>query len=462
MKTAIFSVLVLVLSGFSLHAQQTDTAAIHQRLEMTDTSLNRPPADSLPDAPVISLDTAISLALKKNLGIRIARNVVEIARTNNDYGVAGGLPQVTSSSSATQQFTSIEQKYSDPTNNKSSANAPSTNISSSVDGRMLIYNNGRIVTAKKRLALTEDQSRQMLDSRVQTVFYNVMTKYYDIVRQQSYAATLKTTIQAFSQQLDIVQKQRNVGLANDADLFQSQVDLNTQVQNLQAQQLIVDQGKTDLLTYLSLRPDSIIAVRDTILVDTTILLDSIQAAMSRNPDLQAAIQQIGINQYIVHEVAAQRYPSLVGSGGYQLSRTANPKGFTQLNQNYGPYLGVGLNIPIFNGTIYKRQQEIAQINVANAALVRDTLLLNIQSNMIKGWQAYRNNLEQLHTAKRTYDLSGKLLDLVLKRFQYKQATIVEVKNAQQSFENAGYLLVNVSYAAKVSELQLRRLANALP
>ncbi len=435
---------------------------MRQRIQMTDTTLSRPPADSLPGAPVVSLDTAISLALKQNLGIQIARNVVEIARTNNDYGVAGGLPFVNSTNSATQQFTSIEQKYSNPANNKMSANAPSTNLSSSVDGQVLIYNQGRIVNVKRRLALTEAQSRQLLDSRVQTVFYNVMMKYYDIVRQQSYAATLKATIQAFNEQLDIVQKQRNVGLANDADLFQSQVDLNTQLQNLQAQQLVVDQGKTDLLTYLNLRPDSIIAIRDTILVDTTIRLDSIQAAMARNPDLQAAGQQVQINQFIVREVAAQRYPSVTGSGGYQFSHTANPKGFTQLNQAYGPYLGVGLTIPIFNGGIYKRQEEVARINAANAGLVRDTLMLNIQANVIKGWQAYRNNLEQLHTAKLNYDLSGKLLGLVLKRFQFKQATIVEVKNAQQSFENAGYLLVNVSYAAKVSELQMRRLANALP
>jgi outer membrane protein TolC len=42
------------------------------------------------------------------------------------------------------------------------------------------------------------------------------------------------------------------------------------------------------------------------------------------------------------------------------------------------------------------------------------------------------------------------------------ATIVDVTLAQQSFENAGFQLVNVSYAAKAAEVQLRRLANQLP
>ncbi|HTI90882.1 MAG TPA: hypothetical protein VL727_09845, partial [Puia sp.] len=57
--------------------------------------------------------------------------------------------------------------------------------------------------------------------------------------------------------------------------------------------------------------------------------------------------------------------------------------------------------------------------------------------------------------------SSKLLNLVMQKFQLKQATIVDVKNAQQSFENAGFLLVNVSYAAKAAEITLRRYANQL-
>jgi outer membrane protein TolC len=136
-------------------------------------------------------------------------------------------------------------------------------------------------------------------------------------------------------------------------------------------------------------------------------------------------------------------------------------GSTLLNLNYGPYAGVTLNVPIFNGNIYRKQGQIAGINVKNAQLMRDTLVIGYTSNAVKNWQAYNNNLQQLETAKANYDLSRKLLDLVLLRFQLKQATIVDVKNAQQSFENAGFLLVNVSFAAKAAEIQLRRYANQL-
>ena len=45
-------------------------------------------------AQTLSLDDALSIALKNNIGVRIARNEVDIATINNSYGVAGGLPLV--------------------------------------------------------------------------------------------------------------------------------------------------------------------------------------------------------------------------------------------------------------------------------------------------------------------------------------------------------------------------------
>jgi len=413
-------------------------------------------------AQTLTRDEAVRIALKNNLGIELAKNNISAAVIYNSYGIAGGLPVVTGTLSDQEQATSLRQKYADPANNKASNNAFSNNLSASVGGYMLLYNGERVVTAKKRLGTIEAQTRQQLSSRALLLVNNVLLKYYDVVRQQSYAKTLQASIDAQRQQLAIVQAQQSVGLANNADLFQSQVDLNTQVQNLQAQQLVIDQGKTDLLTLLTLNPDSAIRVEDTILIDRSVkLADVLSAVRTANPDVIAANEQITINQYIEKETGALRYPSLGANAGYNYSRTQNSAGFSLLNLGYGPYAGVSLNIPIFNGNIYKKQQQVAQLNTKNAQLVRDTLVLNYTSNAVKNFQAYTNNLQQVETAKANYDLSMKLLDLVMKRFQLRQATIVDVKNAQQSFENAGFLLVNVSYAAKAAEIALRRYANQL-
>jgi outer membrane protein TolC len=416
-------------------------------------------------AQPLTRDEAVRIALKNNLGIELARNAVSIASINNSYGVAGGLPVVTGTVSDQEQSPNFKQVYSNPTSNKASNNAFSNSLSGGVNGYMLLYNGNRVANVKAQLNTVEAQARQVLSSRALILVNNVLLKYYDVVRQQSYAKTLQASIDAQKQQLAIVQAQQSVGLANNADLFQSQVDLNTQIQNLQAQQLVIDQDKTDLLTLMTLRPDSAIVVEDTILIDRSIQLPVILSAVrDANPDVMAANMQITVNQYIEKQVGALRYPSLSVNGGYNYSRTNNSTAsqYTPLfSLNYGPYLGVTLNVPIFNGNIYKKQQQIAGINIRNAQAVRDTLVLGYTSAAVKSYQAYTSNLEQVATAQANYELSRKLLDLVMQRFQLKQATIVDVKNAQQSFENAGFLLVNVSYAAKAAEITLRRYANQL-
>jgi outer membrane protein len=80
---------------------------------------------------------------------------------------------------------------------------------------------------------------------------------------------------------------------------------------------------------------------------------------------------------------------------------------------------------------------------------------------MKMFQTYQSSLQQLETQKANYRLSQQLLDLTLQRFQLIQATIIDVREAQRSFEEAGYRLINLNYAAKSSEIELKRLTNTL-
>ena len=73
------------------------------------------------------------------------------------------------------------------------------------------------------------------------------------------------------------------------------------------------------------------------------------------------------------------------------------------------------------------------------------------------YQSYSTTLEQLDSQRNTIAMSSKLVHLVLQRFQVNQATILDVKAAQASHETTGYQLVNLNYAAKVAEIELKRL-----
>ncbi len=408
----------------------------------------------------LQLRQAINIALQNSLEIQIAQNNVSIDSIYNNYGVAGGLPLFSGTLNDNEQFTSVYQKLN--SGQVIERNGVAANqLASNVTGSILLYNGGRVVATKKRLAQLQQQSLKLLNAQVQNIIADVSNAYYDVVRQQGYIKTIERSIDAAKQRLEIVKTSQQVGLANNADLFQSQIDLNSLVQQEQAQQLVIDQSKTELLRLLSAKTDSAITIQDSIIVDETVNYSAIINRLESNPEIMAAQDQVLINQQIVKETTAQRYPSIRATTGYSFSRNNAGAGQIVLNQTYGPTVGVSIGIPIYNGSVFKRQQKAADINVNTASVQKDILIRDYTANAVKAYQAYASTLKQLETEKNNYQLSSQLLDLVLKRFQLRQATIVEVKNAQQSFEASGYRLVNLSFAAKAAEVELKRLASML-
>jgi outer membrane protein len=408
----------------------------------------------------LTLPDAINIALKNSLDIQLQKKNTLIAGTNNYIGMAGGLPLVTGSASDNESVTSVRQTRN--TGEKINGNnATGNSAAAGVTGSMLLYNGGRVIATKKRLQQLQLQSEDLLNSQVQNTMASVMTAYYDVVRQQGYVKTIDLAIDVAQKKLDIIKARQDAGLANNADLFQAQVDLNNLVQSRESQLLIIKQSHTELLRLLTLRPDSIIEVRDTIVVDSLLTLDVVMNSLHSNFDVQAAGEQIKINSLIVTETGALRYPTVRANGGYSYSRTQSQVGNLTLNQSYGPFIGVTLNVPIYNGSVYKRQQKVAEINTDIASIQKDILLRDYSSNIVKSYNSYILNLRQLDTQKKNYELSQKLLDLVLQRFQLRQATIVDLAQAQQSLITAGYSVINLSYAAKASEIELKRVSNQL-
>jgi outer membrane protein len=408
----------------------------------------------------LTLQDAINIALKNSLDLQLQKNNVEINTINNHIGVAGGLPVVTAGASDNEQVTKVNQKLNTGTIIQRNA-AAGNNLSANVTAGMLLYNGFRVIATKNRLEQLQSQSEKLLNAQVQNIMASVMTGYYDIVRQQAYIKTIDQSIDVAQKRLDIVKTQQNVGMANNADLFQSQLDLNALLQSKQSQLLIVDQAKTDLLTMLSLKPDSTIIVSDTIIVDRSIILGNILSDIGKNAEIMAADDQVKINRFIVKEVGAQRYPTVRASAGYNFSRNQTSAGNVLFNQSSGPIAGITLGIPIYNGSIYRRQQKVAEINVKNATLQKDILIRDFTGNAVRTYQSYASTLVQLDTQQRNVELAQKLLDLVLLRFQLRQATIVEVRQAQESFENAAFTLTNLSFAGKSSEIELQRIINQI-
>ena len=408
----------------------------------------------------ITLSEAINISLKNNLDIQIFKNNERITEINNHIGVAGGLPTVLGTVNTNGQVTNLNQELTNGTTINRTG-VISNNSNAGLTASMLLYNGGRVLATKKRLEELQRLSQEQLNSTVQNAIADVMFKYYLVVQQQNFQTTLNQSIQVSKQRLALIEARRNVGLLGDSEYFQAQLDLNNQTQALQAQNIMIEQSKDDLLRTMVLSPKTEIFVKDTIIVDVEVSWEKIEVNLKRNPDLLAADIQININKIVERETNARRYPSVTVNTGFNYLINQSSAGFTLLNQNYGPFLGVGIIMPIYNGTANVRQVQVAKVNIQNARLQRDIIDQNFQNTAAKAWEAYTSSIKLIESEKQNYLLAQKLLNLITQKFQLGNATIVDIIIAQQSFENSGYRLNNLSYNAKVAEITLKQIGNLL-
>ena len=154
-------------------------------------------------AQFLTLPEAINIALKNSLDIVIAKNSVRASEINNHISVAGGLPVVNGNLTNNQSLTNLNQKLSNGTTTKRNGNLNNA-LNAGVEASFLVFNGFRVQATKKRLEALQQQSEQSVSLQIQNIIADVMVKYYDVVRQNSYIETIRQSIEATLQRKKIV------------------------------------------------------------------------------------------------------------------------------------------------------------------------------------------------------------------------------------------------------------------
>lgn len=409
----------------------------------------------------LSLKEAVTIAIQNSYDIKLVENNLSIAKNNNNYGVAGGLPTVTATGTNNNTLTTIHQTFPDPSRNTTRSGVDGKTLNGGLTATMILFNGYRVSATKDRLASIEKQTEAALQTQMLNTSSIVMQQYYNVIRQAAFLKTIEKSIEASEERVAIVKTRQAVGVANQADLLQSSLDLNALIQAKQNQLVVLEQVKADLYNSMVVPANSNYIFTDSIDVDQKISLSQVESKMKDHPLLQSAQQLINVNQFLEKETKALTYPTLRANSGYNYNSNKSTAGFILLNESYGPFLGFNLSIPIYAGSVSKRAVKNAQINTLSAKLQYDNTAQDLSTELFKTYQNYQNSLKQTPIEIQNYQMSEALLSLVMEKFKLGQATIVDVKQAQQSFETAGFRLTSLKFAAKIAEIELKRLSNQL-
>jgi len=307
----------------------------------------------------------------------------------------------------------------------------------------------------KQYKLNIEAGKYNIENAKNAVILSVTTGYLQILLQYEILKTTQNQLSADSVQVDRTQKQLNVGKSAEGDLLLIQSQLATDNLSYVNAQIQLDLDRVTLMQLMQ------IPVKDTFDVEVPKFpepgLDLLQSkdviyqkALAAMPQIQAALLNTESSKMAIKIATGARWPRLTFSAGlssnYSSSRKTSSVNseeipwYTQVYDNAGQALNLGMSIPIYSNRSIQSSIERARVNSKTAEL-----------NELNTQQTLRMNIEQTYTslkaAAKSYE-AGKI-QLSSTEMAYRNA---EKKYNVGVMSTTDYLIQKNNYVSSLSNL----------
>lgn len=407
---------------------------------------------------LMTAQQVLDIAIQNNLRVQIAQADIDIAKINNNWGNAGRWPVITAGISNTEAFTNINQKL---TNGSEIVSKGATNniLAGNLSVNWRLYNGMRVVATKERFKELEKIGEIAFKQEVTQLSYDVLIVYYNLVRLHQQVQATSGIIALSEERFKIAETRFNVGSAAKTDMLQAEIDLNAQkivLENLNQQ---IRQTKIILNNLLKREPAQPIDAADTaVAIQPISLKDYAARADTQNFQLLLAQRDRAVLLQDRRIINSQRLPVLSLSSVTNYNRNVASAGFFLTNLTYGPNIGVGLAIPIFNSNIVKTQLRVNEVQIKQQQLQTDLLRTQIQSDLHVAYQEYETAMRVAEVEKKNVEIAEENNFIATERFRKLQSNSIELRQAQLSLTDARDRYINAQYRAKLAATNIQLLA----
>lgn len=332
---------------------------------------------------VWTIDKCMRYAVEHNFDVRA--NAISLDNSHSDYrqAVASFFPTIGASISADYSF----GRSIDPSTN-SYNNLKTFNNSYSLSASWTIFAGGQIVNQFRQAKKQREQSTEKLQNAKDETALKVMEAYVNL---QYYRALSGITASKLEESRALLGKSRRM----------KELGMNSAIEVSQAEAQYAEDDYTHTATLgqlqtaeLSLKNAMNFPISDTLRLPdpSTELLpfeaaetnfnEIIDFARENNPLARQARLNVEISRDAVRQAKGALSPSISLQAGlsdsyYRHIGSANNSFRTQMNGNFGQYVGVSMSIPLFNG------------------LSRHTTLQKAKNSELNAQLEYNRNLYQL-------------------------------------------------------------------
>lgn len=321
-----------------------------------------------------------------------------------------------------------------------------------------IWSGGKVFTA---LSIAKDYrkySRAVESQVANAVTYEADVRYYGVSLHHAKLEVVRKSHQAFSHNLEMMQKQFAQGQVSEYDVLRARVEKS----NLEPQLLKAESdlrlARKRLNSFLGLELDEPIelveAPVETSLTSLPALPQLVSVALQNRPEMQQSEFNAEIMRKAIRIARSDYYPSLSAIAVYDWQAQADALTLRS-NNSISWTAGLKLSIPIFRGgqTRGAVTKAVAEHNQANLAVAqnRDNIRLEVEEARDRLLQAG----EALRVQATTIAQAEEGLRIANLRYETGIGTLLEVLSSQAALTKARELLAEATYTFRTAKAGLK-------
>lgn len=410
----------------------------------------------------LSLDDAISLALKHNFDIQLADKNIELAKNNTSIYNSGYLPTLSADGNAgyANNNSALTNQADEVTKLKGIENL---NYNGTLAINYLLYNGGSRKYSYESLKTQFELSSSEKKSQIENTLLDVYTTFFNVARNQEQKNTLQEAFDISKNRLERVEAQKKYGQKTTLDVLNAQVDANSDSINLVNTSVQLSNHVRNLNFLLGQDIDKEYVVNKEVILDNNISYETLLQQLRANNN---QLKQIELNRAIsklnikINESA--RKPTISTSLGYGLNYSNNgPAGFFAVQQSNGLSAGINLSWKLFDGGATKVNVQNAKIALQSQDISKQKISLDLENQISTFWAEYNTQKVVLRNEEINVEISNQNFLKTKELFNLGKVNSLDFRQAQLNLINTKLNLLNAKYNAKIAEVQLKKVAGIL-
>lgn len=406
----------------------------------------------------LTLTQCITFALHNQPVVKQAAIDEAINEKNINISLSAWLPQVSSSGLYDYYFKGSPPNSQGVGSSSATPQSAINNLSTlGLQANQVIYNND-VLQAAKAAKYSRQYYKQNTSSSQINVVSDVSKAFFDVLLSQKQLDILNEDITRLKRSLKDAYTQYQAGTVDKTDYKQATISLNNSIATRKQTEEAIKSKIAYLKQIMGFGADNKFTLAyDSSRYESEANIDTNQQLNVNNRveyqllQTQKSLQNINVNYYKWGFL-----PSLSATGAYNLVYLSNSFGNLYSNTYPNGYLGLTLNLPIFQGG--KRLQNLskARLEVDRADLDIVNSKNTINTEYVQALAGYKSNYAAYTLLKQNVTLAGEVYHVVSLQYREGIKTYLDVIVAQSDLRTAELSYYNALFQLLSSKIDLQK------